>query len=182
MDTASFRILGTTTGNEFIHSTNDLDPNHARLNLRDNSLAFCYYLTAVDRSGNESQISDIICNDNCPQYLLPNVFTPNGDLLNDTFRPLQQDRQCPRFVESVIFKVFNRAGVELFNYDSNSRGDAGEGSASSGNSISIDWAGTSDSGKELPAGVYYYSAEIKFITLNPEDQVQVIKGWVQLLR
>lgn len=181
-DTASFSILGTTTGNEFIHLTNNLDPNHNRLNLRNNSLAFCYYITAVDRSGNESQISEIICNDNCPQYVLPNVFTPNGDMLNDTFRPLQQDGQCPRFVESVIFKVFSRTGVELFSYNSKAVREGGEGEASARNSIYIDWNGTSDSGKELPAGVYYYSAEVKFITLNPKDRVQVIKGWIQLLR
>lgn len=181
-DTATFRVLGTTTGNEFEHITNDLDVNHNRLNLRNNSLAFCYYITAVDRSGNESQISEIICNDNCPQYVLPNVFTPNGDMLNDTFRPLELDGQCPRFVESVIFKVFNRSGVELFSYDSKTRGDGGEGSVSATGGIFINWDGRSDNGKELSTGVYYYSAEVKFTTLNPEDQVQVIKGWVQILR
>ena len=181
-DTATFRILGTTSGNEFIHVTNDSDPNHTRLNLRNNSLAFCYYITAVDRSGNESQISEIICNENCPQYVLPNVFTPNGDRLNDTFRPLEQDGQCPRFVESVVFKVFNRTGVELFTYDSKERGDSEEGSVSTSSGIFMDWDGKSNDGKDLAAGVYYYSAEVNFITLNSEDRVQVIKGWVQLLR
>ncbi|MDE0471795.1 MAG: gliding motility-associated C-terminal domain-containing protein, partial [Ekhidna sp.] len=87
-DSTTFRILEETTSSPFIHR-----------NLT--SLAFCYYVTAVDRSGNESQISEIICNDNCPQYLLPNVFTPNNDGFNDTFRPLEGDGQCPRFVNSV---------------------------------------------------------------------------------
>ncbi len=181
-DTATFRILATTTGNEFVHITNDLDLNHNRLNLRDNSLAFCYYITAVDRSGNESIISDVLCNDNCPQYILPNLFTPNGDMLNDTFRPLEGNGQCPRFVESVVFKVFNRAGVELLNYDSNAIGEGPEGTVSARNSIFIDWDGRSANGEDLPAGVYYYSAEVRFVKLNPEDEVQVIKGWVQLIR
>src|ERR1051325_7806230 len=41
-----------------------------------NSLAGCYAVTAVDSSGNESAYSNKVCVDNCPCYLLPNVFTP----------------------------------------------------------------------------------------------------------
>jgi len=182
MEESGFVALGETTGNEFVHITNNTDPNHNRLNLPNNTLAFCYYITAVDRSGNESQISEIVCNDNCPQYLLPNVFTPNGDDLNDTFRPLEENGQCPRFVSSVLFRVFNRAGAELFTYDSNARVEGGEGTVSAGNGISINWDGRSNGGEELQAGVYYYSAEVEFITLNPGDRIQVIKGWVQLIR
>ena len=157
-----------------------MNADHARINLTDNSLAFCYFVTAVDRSGNESQISEIICNENCPQYILPNVFTPNNDGLNDTFRPLFGDGQCPRFVSSVQFRVFKRTGVEVFSYDSDAR--SGEGSAATGNGINIDWDGRTNDGEELPAGIYYYSAEVQFITLNPLDQVQVLKGWIQILR
>ena len=177
MEEGSFVVLGETTGNQFIHEQDIFNRNLAL-----NSLAFCYYITAVDRSGNESQISEIVCNDNCPQYILPNVFTPNNDGINDTFVPLAGNGQCPRFVESVFFQVFNRAGVELFSYDSDARNDGGEGTVSARNSILIDWDGNSNNGDPLAAGIYYYSAEVKFITLNPEDQVQVIKGWVQLIR
>ena len=176
----SFTVLGTTTGNEFTHDRNIFDRN---LPLR--SLAFCYYVTAVDRSGNESQISEIICNDNCPQYILPNVFTPNGDAFNNTFTPMEGDGQCPRFVESVIFKVFSRTGAELFTYDSRDRGEGGEGgegSTSTGNTIFINWDGSTNGGNELPAGVYFYSAEVEFLKLNPEDSKEVINGWVQIIR
>ena len=176
-DEESFVFLDQTTGNEYVH-----DKDIFNLNLPLRSIAFCYYITAVDRSGNESQISEIVCNDNCPQYLLPNVFTPNGDDLNDTFRPLSLDGQCPRFVESVLFKVFTRAGAEVFSYDSRAVGEGSEGSVATRNDIFINWDGRSKNGKELQAGIYYYSAEVKFVTLNPEDQVKVIKGWVQLLR
>ncbi|MEM6644478.1 MAG: gliding motility-associated C-terminal domain-containing protein [Bacteroidota bacterium] len=177
---SEFVLLGTTDGNAVTEFVHDSDIFNAGLPL--NSLAFCYYITAVDRSGNESQISDIVCNENCPQYLLPNVFTPNDDEINDTFVPLQANGQCPRFVETVIFKVFSRTGVELFTYDSEERSSTDEGSVSQRAGISIGWNGKDNNGRSLTAGVYYYSAEVTFITLNPEDRRQVIKGWVQILK
>ncbi len=172
----SFIELGTATGSEFIHNKDIFDRN---LPLK--SLAFCYYVTAVDRSGNESQISEVVCNDNCEQYLLPNVFTPNGDELNDVFIPMKNDGECPRFVESVLFKVFNRAGAELFTYDSRGQRDI-EGSTALNNTIFINWNGTTNGGKELPAGVYFYSAEVRYVKLNPEESKEVINGWVQIIR
>ena len=154
-----FVSIGETSGTEFFH--NDLT-----------TLAYCYYITAVDRSGNESQISEIVCNDNCPQYVLPNVFTPNGDNWNETFTPMQTPGQCPRFVERVVFKVFNRAGAEIFSHDS----------SDPEKTIFIEWDGNLEGGKELPAGTYYYSAEVKFTTLNPDEAIKVISGWVQIVR
>jgi len=158
-DEETFELLGETSNTEFFHEGLS-------------SLAFCYYVTSVDRSGNESPISGIICNDNCPQYILPNVFTPNDDGANDTFRPLRDNDQCPRFVESVQFTILSRTGSELFTYDS----------TIPENTIFINWNGTTNGGKELPSGVYYYSAEVKFISLNPNEETQVTKGWVQLIR
>ncbi len=152
-------LIAETSDTEFFH--NDLT-----------TLAFCYYLTAVDRSGNESVISEIICNDNCPQYVLPNVFTPNGDGRNDTFRPMQTPDTCPRFVDEVVFKVFNRAGTEVFSHDSKE----------AEKTIFIEWDGTLNGGAELPPGVYYYSAEVKFNSLNPDEARKVINGWVQIIR
>lgn len=154
-----FGIIGQTSGTEFFH--NDLT-----------TLAYCYYVTAVDRSGNESVISEIICNDNCPQYILPNVFTPNGDTRNEVFRPIETNGMCPRFVKSVNFKVFTRSGTEVFSYDSRENEKT----------VFIDWDGTTKGGRELPAGVYFYSAEVRFIKLNPEETVEVINGWVQIIR
>lgn len=192
-DIQFFRVYASSNGEEgdfiLLSETSDTQFFHNDLN----TLAYCYYLTAVDRSGNESQISEIICNDNCPQYVLPNVFTPNGDGKNDTFRPMQTPGTCPRFVERVTFKVYNRAGTQVFSHDS----------AEPEKTIFIDWDGTVDGGsfvfvdggeggqagnqfksgsKELPAGIYYYSAEVTFTALNPEEALKVISGWVQIIR
>jgi len=158
-DIATFQFLEETTALSFTHR--DLT-----------SLAFCYFVTSVDRSGNESIISEIICNDNCPQYILPNVFTPNGDPFNNTFKPIERDGLCPRFVESVVLTIVNRTGSEVYTYDSN------EIEAP----VNAEWDGRTNGGLEAPAGVYYYSAEVKFTTLDPADANQVIKGWVQLIR
>lgn len=131
------------------------------------SLAGCYRITSVDRSGNESPFSETICNDNCVNFELPNIITPNDDGKNDTFRPMD----CPRFVESLTFRVVNRWGKEVFSYTS-----GGE------NSIFINWDGKSNDGTELSTGVYYYVAEVNFIRLNPEDSKVTYKGWVHVLR
>ncbi|WP_421870526.1 gliding motility-associated C-terminal domain-containing protein [Marinoscillum sp.] len=145
------------------------------------SIKGCYRITAVDRSGNESAPTEEICRDNCPVYKLPNVFTPNNDGTNDVFAPLNNiglgitgfnNADCPRFVRSVDFKVFDRSGAEVFVYDS----------FENSNGIFINWDGTNKIGEDLPAGVYYYSAEVVFDVLDPDDANQVIKGWVQLLR
>ncbi len=161
------------------------------------SFARCYKLVAVDRSGNESARSKEACNDNCPNYQLPNVFTPgNADDCNDLFSAfsdriidkktgkyfcgggevLPDDKGsiqmlCPRFVLKVEITIVDRWGKQVFSYSS-----GGE------NSIYIDWDGRDNNGKELSSGVYYYSALVTFETLKPADREKIIKGWVQLVR
>ena len=156
---------------EFIEFVQDTSYLHTGLP----SFAGCYYVTAVDRSNNESIPSNIVCNDNCPYYELPNVFTPNGDGKNDTFRPMDefsgsQGTQCPRFVKSVIFDVYNRWGTVIYHYES-----GGE------NTIFIDWDGRDDKGTLLPSGVYFYKADVAFDLRVPQDRSQQLKGWVHLL-
>jgi hypothetical protein len=159
------------------------------------SYARCYRLKAVDRSGNESKFSDEVCNDNCPTYNLPNVFTPgNDDDCNDFFSAYS-DRNiingvfqcgggnasneqladirklCPRFVLSVNIVIADRWGKQVYEYSS-----GGE------NSIFVDWDGRDNKGRALNSGIYFYSAKVTFDALHPADREKVIKGWVQLVR
>ncbi|MEQ9442609.1 MAG: gliding motility-associated C-terminal domain-containing protein [Cyclobacteriaceae bacterium] len=162
---STFNLVGTSTELFFEHT-----------GLR--SLAGCYRISAVDRSGNESTLSPPICVENCPNYLLPNVFTPNGDGANDTFRPLGLTTQidnntadCPRFVQSVRIIFYNRWGKEVYAYES----------TSVENSININWDGRTDAGELVSAGVYYYVADVNFITLDPALSQQTLKGWVHIM-
>jgi gliding motility-associated-like protein len=173
-DIRSYNIYFSASGEEetytLLASTNQTRFVHGPLT----SLAGCYRISAVDRSGNESELSEAICNDNCPYYELPNVFTPNGDGINDTFRPMDgsnsDNSSCPRFVESVTLRVYNRWGKEVFFYESGNE-----------NSIYIDWDGRTENGDLLSPGVYYYIAEVDFISLDPAKREQTIKGWVNIV-
>ncbi|NMM50201.1 T9SS type B sorting domain-containing protein [Marinigracilibium pacificum] len=157
----TFSLVGTTREPRF---------NHVDLN----EYAGCYYITAIDRSGNESEPSNIVCRDNCPYYELPNVFTPNGDGFNDTFEAYSNQQsdftKCPRFVESVEFKVFNSHGKEVYSYTSGNE-----------KSILINWNGEGSNGQVLNPGVYYYIAKVRFRVLDPSKKEREYKGWVHLL-
>jgi gliding motility-associated-like protein len=113
------------------------------------SIAGCYYVTAVDSAiyGNESVSSDTVCIDNCDGiYELPNVFTPNGDGVNDLYHPIFPYK----FVEKVDFKVFNRWGQMVFETEN----------------PNIMWNGRDlENGKLLSDGTYFYVCKIFTIKL-----------------
>ena len=137
----------------------------------------CYKLSAVERSGNESDLSEAVCNDNCPFYELPNIFTPNEDGVNDVFQAYNifdettGQNKCPRFVVSVDFYVYDRTGKEVYN-----NLDAPE------KSILIKWDGRNNQGNEMPSGVYYYLAQVTFDALDVNLQKANYRGWLQLLK
>ena len=152
-------------------------------------LRYCYRVASVDRSGNMSEWSSIECNDNCPHYELPNVFSPNGDGCNDFFSAygvdlnLGESPRCPenvndldkcaRFVNRVEFTVFNRWGRKVYHY---------VGQEGSENTIYINWDGRDEKGQELATAVYYYTAKVTLDVLDPSDRTRLIKGWVHLVR
>jgi flagellar hook assembly protein FlgD len=116
------------------------------------------------------------------------VFTPNGDDKNDVFSafnvrklcnegncdqvPLELLKNCARFVEEVKFSVYNRWGQKVYSYQS----DTG-----SENTIYIDWNGKDSSGALVEPGVYFYVAEVRFITVEPKESVKTYKSWVHIL-
>jgi gliding motility-associated-like protein len=129
------------------------------------SFAGCYYITAVNKFDNESEPSNKICKDNCTDFLkFPNVITPNNDGTNDDFQPMY----CALFVKSVKYTVVNRNGVTVF--------------TSLNTDPLIKWPGVNNEGVELPAGIYYYQAEVTFDRLQKNTPKQIVKGWVEIIR
>lgn len=176
-DIVYYNIYYSSTGREsdyyLLGETEEQSFKHQNIS----SLKGCYRISAVDRSGNESEMTEEVCMDNCPVYILPNVFTPNNDELNDLFVPIgsttsSDNSQCPRFIKSVDFTVFTRSGNEVYHYNS----------YENANGILINWNGRNKWGQDLPEGMYYYSADLEYDLLQTNDQKETLKGWIQILR
>jgi gliding motility-associated-like protein len=148
-DEGDFTKIFTTTNRAYIHE-----------NLP--TTAACYVVTAVDSSLNESSFSNVVCQDVCYFFELPNIITPNGDEFNEVFRPRQS-----AFVRDVKFTVYNRWGTKVF-----------EGSGDP----NINWKGVTDGGNQLADGIYYYLAEVEFASLSPKNARKTFKGWVEIVR
>jgi gliding motility-associated-like protein len=87
---------------------------------------------------------------------IPNAFTPNGDGINDVFRPLYGSD-----ISQVVFTIYNRWGQLLFQ-------DKGTHSG---------WDGTFES-KPLESGAYVWEFSYK----TSDNQIKILKGAVLLIR
>lgn len=154
---------GTKDGNftKVGEVTSPIPPATTFTHTKNDSFMGCYYVTATSKYGVEGPKSNTVCKDNCPSFLLPNIFTPNGDGRNDTFQAMN----CPRFVKEVLFIVYNRSGQQVYEY----RG------------ATLEWDGTNQVGSALPSDTYFYTCNVNFVTLDTNPPL-VLKGWIQLLR
>ena len=107
--------------------------------------------------------SDDLCTNNwdCFRFDLPNVFTPNGDGVNDVLRP----RESP-YITDFSIKIVNRWGVEVFK------------SSEPG----FEWNGQiHNKGAACPDGAYFYMAEF---TARTEGRTfrKIQSGSITILR
>ena len=102
------------------------------------TISGCYAVSAFDAKGNESDKSLMICIDSCDFYQIPNVFTPNGDNINDKLVA-----KTSGLVEKIDFRLFNRDGMMLFRTED----------------PKINWDGTYK-GKIVSPGVYFYQCDV----------------------
>jgi gliding motility-associated-like protein len=118
----------------------------------------CYAVSAFDANGNEGEKSMMVCVDSCNFYEIPNVFTPNGDDINDRLLA-----KTSGLVERIDFKLFNRNGLLVFSTD-NPR---------------IDWDG-SYKGKIVSPGVYFYHCEVFERRISGIEQFH-LSGFVHVI-
>ncbi|HRK80261.1 MAG TPA: gliding motility-associated C-terminal domain-containing protein [Saprospiraceae bacterium] len=95
-----------------------------------------------------------------PDVMFPNVFTPNGDDLNDLFRPLPTQVSGVLIIED--FKIYNRWGQVVYNGKSNDN---------------IGWNGVHN-GSPAPIDVYVYRVKFRY----PEGPVLEKSGDLTLIR
>lgn len=98
----------------------------------------CYAVSAFDLNGNEGEMSVMVCIDSCNFYEIPNVFTPNGDDINDRLVA-----KTTGLVEKIDISIYNRNGLLLFRTDD----------------PKINWDGTYK-GKIVSPGVYFYQCDV----------------------
>jgi gliding motility-associated-like protein len=102
------------------------------------ALSGCYAVSSFDLKGNESEKSTVVCVDLCKFYEIPNVFTPNGDDINDRLIA-----KTSGLVEKVDFKLFNRTGLLIYSTEK----------------PRLEWDGTYK-GKIVSPGVYFYQCDV----------------------
>ena len=156
-DSSGFALIDSTT------AKTDTTYNH----LLSGNIAGCYAVTAVDKAGIESELSNIVCVDNCPYYVLPNAFTPDGDGHNDYFTPFPGYR----FVPKIEMKIFNRWGELVFETTD----------------PEIRWNGNDLSGHAVSDGVYlysgyYYEQHINGLVRKPLSGAKKGGGFIHVIR
>lgn len=133
------------------------------------SCSFCPNPKALPNTTTKYILTKQVCNlitkdsvtiavkNDCNSFVsIPNVFTPNGDNVNDTFKIVLGD------VTTIDFKLYNRWG-NLIHETSNK---------------TILWDGRTTSGEPCTNGVYFYT--LKYIDGNGVSQNKT--GYISLFR
>lgn len=93
---------------------------------------------------------------------VPNAFSPNGDGINDDFRPFFKTDFIK--IDNYDFKIFNRWGSLVFNSQNHNEG----------------WDGTFR-GDPCEMGVYIWTLKVR-VLLNGKEQIKEISGDVAIMR
>jgi gliding motility-associated-like protein len=90
--------------------------------------------------------------------LVPNIFTPNGDGLNDVFKPVFSFESK---IQSYHMEIYDRFGLRLLETSK----------------YNLSWDGRTTAGLPCPDGTYFYVIQL---TLNSTKFEH--KGFIQLVR
>ncbi len=117
-------------------------------------------LTLTGWQGNcEATVSKKIKLTNYEDFNIPNAFTPNGDDINDVFKPVGRQVENAEYFE---FKIHNRWGEQLFITYDNTEG----------------WGGFNKRDNKVSAGVYIWTLRLQ----TELSGHQSYNGWVMLIK
>jgi gliding motility-associated-like protein len=127
------------------------------------SVAGCYAISAIDSNNNVGSLSNLVCIDidSCMLYYLPNMFSPNGDGINDLLKPYPYQG-----VEKIDLSIYNRWGTKVFGTTN----------------PDINWDGKDQySHKDCSDGVYFYVCDVYELRLKGEI-IRQLHGSITILR
>ncbi|MDZ7845498.1 MAG: gliding motility-associated C-terminal domain-containing protein [Owenweeksia sp.] len=154
---------------ETVYATIPVGSNNS-ISLTEMPVIGCYAVTAVDDAANdpngmanESPFSNIVCAEPCPLIEFPNVFTPNGDEVNDFFTAIDY-----RNIGELTIRIFNRNGTLV--YETNQPEQF----------FNPGWDGTDmTTGRLCSDGVYFYVCQYTPQTLG-SPRPQEVSGFIHL--
>lgn len=105
----------------------------------------------------------VIIDDCDPTFVLPNVFTPNNDGVNDTWGI--SFSTVNEHIKNFKMSIYNRWGLLVYSTNSEL------------NTPNSHWDGHTTSGEECSEGVYYY-----IVTFEKNEEHVLLKGHLSLFR
>ena len=121
------------------------------------------YSVTVSNNCGQNEASIQLTSIDCNNLGLPNIFSPNGDGINDFFAPQGLDPS----LSINQFQVFDRWGNLVYQNNGEGNGDSFAG-----------WNGTGSGGRLAPVGTYIYL----LIVSHPEGRVIQQSGDITLIR
>lgn len=117
-----------------------------------------YSLQQSNSCGSHTEAFTVNINPCLPELTMPNVFSPNGDEINDIFHPVHIEN-----IAVTSIAIYDRWGIECHFSEE----------------PEVAWDGRNKDGEEVSGGVYFW---ILKYTKNGNGKVLTEKGTVQLMR
>ncbi|MDR0437586.1 MAG: gliding motility-associated C-terminal domain-containing protein [Bacteroidales bacterium] len=137
--------------------------NPVRIVRVEGSLSYTVVLTDIAGCQREftANISEINCTPQIKEHI-PNIFTPNGDGINDVFI-LINPSQLKEQINDFHLRIFNRWNREVFRFD--------------GDPTEVKWDGR-NGGSDVPDGTYFWVIKVR----NKLGRSYEERGTVTILR
>lgn len=107
----------------------------------------------------EGQVSDDVYVDEA-QFFIPNAFTPDGDGVNDYFKPYSPD------IDKYSFEIYDRWGSIMYSSGNDHQG----------------WDGRDDDGHFAECGVYIWKLSYPDETADGTNVTRTLSGSINLIR